>query len=140
VRRFGGLPRRLVRDASRGHHGRQVLVLPDFAAVKKGDVMVFHVTTVDSSGKSVVLKDGVTWSAATGTVTLNTGMTVDTASFTAATVIRDRGPGGQGQRQRPRLLRQSDGARQRGRACHGLGVGHRRAQRPADLRHHGSGF
>ncbi|MFT3836029.1 MAG: hypothetical protein QM723_03400 [Myxococcaceae bacterium] len=61
-------------------------VIPDYVAMKKGDKAVFHVTTKDSSGAAVVLSDGVTWAAATGTVTLETGMTVSQATFTGATV------------------------------------------------------
>ncbi len=47
-------------------------MIPDFVAMKKGDTASFTVSTWDSSGAPVVLKDGVTWSAATATVTLGT--------------------------------------------------------------------
>ena len=45
------------------------VVLPDYAVLKTGQALKFHVEAFDSAGKPVVLPSGITWSATNGTVT-----------------------------------------------------------------------
>ncbi len=59
------------------------LVLPDYAVLKAGTQQKFHVEAFAADGTPVVLKDGVTWSAANGGTIAATAGNVNSATFTA---------------------------------------------------------
>ncbi len=60
-------------------------VIPDFVVLKQGEKAKFWVSAWDADKKPVVVKTGITWTAATATVTGAAGMTGVTAEFTGGT-------------------------------------------------------
>lgn len=59
------------------------VVLPDYAVLKAGTQQKFHVEAFAADGSPIVLKDGVTWSAANGGTIAATAGNVNSATFTA---------------------------------------------------------